>query len=416
MTASAGKRILMLLENNPYSQDIRVKREARALLGAGYRVSVVCPKPPTPTALGEADRGIRLYEYPAPRGGRGVIGYAWEYGYSLLMMYVLTWIAFFREGFDVIHAHNPPDTMFLIAAVFKLFGKKFVFDHHDLSPEMFYVRFGVSPDHWMSRILFLNERLTYRLADHVIATNESYRDIAYERGGLPASRVTIVRNGPSESMQPVDEDPTLRRRAATILGYVGIMGPQDGVDYMLRAIHNLVYTLKYDEVFAVVIGKGDALPELRSLARELGIEDYVWFTEWISYDDLLRYLSTADICLDPDPSNPFNDRCTMIKMTEYMAFGKPIVAFDLPEHRVTAGQAALYAKGNDEMDFARKILELVHDPARRDEMGRIGRERIDTRLAWSFQKQNLLDAYSELFSASRMEVRSQNSRSSVGIE
>lgn len=416
MTASVGKRVLMLLENNPYSQDIRVKREARALVEAGYRVTVICPKPSIPTSLSDADSGVRLYEYPASTGGSGVVSYAWEYGYSLVAMFILTWIAYIREGFDVIHAHNPPDTMFLIAAVFKLLGKKFVFDHHDLSPEMFYVRFGTSPNHWVCRMLFLCEKLTFKLADHVISTNESYRDIAYERGHMSADSVTIVRNGPSESMRPVAQDANLRRRATTVLGYVGIMGPQDGVDYMLRAIHNLVHVLGYHDVFTVIIGKGDALPELRSLARELEIVDHVWFTEWIPYDDLLSYLSTADICLDPDPSNPFNDRCTMIKMTEYMAFGKPIVAFDLPEHRVTAGEAALYAESNDEMDFANKILELVGDPERREVMGKIGRERIDTRLAWSFQKKSLIDAYAKLFSPQYSDVQRHRSGSSVGAK
>lgn len=396
--AFAGNRILMLLENNPYSQDIRVKREARTLTNAGYQVTVICPKPKKgESKFHQIVEGVHLYQFPAPPEGSGFIAYVWEYGYATLMMLLVSLVVLVREGFDVIHAHNPPDTMFVIAAVYKLLGKKFVFDHHDLSPEMYYARFGADAKKSIHWLLLLFEQCTFRLADHVIATNESYKTIAMERGKMAEEAVGIVRNGPDlERFRIVDPDPWLRQKATTILGYVGIMGPQDGIDYLLRSVHNLVYRLNRQDIFCIIMGKGADLVTLQEMATDLGLEEHVWFTGWIPDADLLRYLSTADICLDPDPSNPFNDRCTMIKMTEYMALGKPIVAYDLPEHRFSAGDAAIYAKGNDEMDFATKIAELMDDPERRTKMGRVGIERTTKMLAWSHQEQALLDVYAKV--------------------
>jgi glycosyltransferase involved in cell wall biosynthesis len=394
--ASAGKRVLMLLENNPFSEDIRVKREARALAQAGYQVTVICPRPKQGKFYAEVAPNIRLYQYLAPPDKGGALNYLWEYGYSTFMIFVLSLRVWWGPGFDVIHAHNPPDTMFPIAAFYKLFSKRFVFDHHDLAPEMFFARFGEGSSRLVHGALVLCEKLTCWLADLVIATNESYKRMEMTRGGVPAERIAIVRNGPDERMIMVEPAPEIRQRAGTILGYVGIMGPQDGLDYLLRAVHELVYTLGRADSFCVIIGKGNALDELRAYAEQLRLTQHVWFTGWVSEENLLRYLSAADICLDPDPSNPFNDRCTMIKMMEYMALGKPIVAFDLPEHRVTAQEAAVYAKPNDELDFARHIAALMDDPARRQRMGQVGRTRIESKLAWSYQEQQLLAAYGRL--------------------
>ena len=378
MKASAGS-VLMLLENNPYQSDPRPKREACTLVKAGYRVSVICPRPPG-GKLYEVMDGVRLYQFPAPAAANGLLGYLWEYGYSMVVTFVISLLVFLREGFDVIHAHNPPDTFFLIAAFYKLLGKRFVYDHHDLAPEMYYARFGDGGNRFVYHTLVLLEKLSCRLADCVIVTNESYKAVEMERGQMPAERITIVRNGPDlEGLQPVEPDPALRQRADTILGYVGRMGPQDGVDYLLRALYHLIYDLD---------------------RRELHIEEYVWFTGWIPDEDLIRHLSTADICVDPDPSNPFNDRSTMVKMMEYMALGKPVVAFDLPEHRVTAQDTALYARPNDELDFARQIVVLMDDPERRKRMGQRGRERIETELAWSYQEEHLLEVYEVLSTGS----------------
>jgi glycosyltransferase involved in cell wall biosynthesis len=396
MKPSAGSRVLMLLENNPFQFDNRPKREARALAKAGYRVSVICPRP-LGGKLHEVVDGVQLYQFPAPPDANGFLGYLWEYGYAMGVTFIISLFVFLREGFDIIHAHNPPDTFFLIAAFYKLFGKQFVYDHHDLAPEMYYARFRDGGNRLVYHTLVLLEKATCRLANHVIATNESYKAVEMERGRAPAERITIVRNGPDlERLQPVEPDHTLRQRANTILGYVGSMAPHDGVDYLLGALQHLIYDLDGRDVFCVIIGQGTMLPELKALARKLHIEEYVWFTGFISDKDLIRYLSTADICVDPDPSNPFTDRSTMTKMMEYMALGKPIVAFDLPEHQVTAQDAAVYARPNDELDFARQIATLMDDPERCERMGQIGRERIETELAWLYQEKHLLEAYEAL--------------------
>jgi glycosyltransferase involved in cell wall biosynthesis len=396
MKASAGKCVLMLLENNPYQTDGRVTREARTLVRAGYQVSVICPRSGGGRTQEVVD-GVHLYQFPSPPDSKGFLGYLWEYAYATSAIFALSVVALFREGFDILHAHNPPETFFPIAAFYKLLGKQFVFDHHDLSPEMYRARSRGGGNRLVCYALVLFEKLTCRLADHVIATNESYKTVEMERGRVSAERITVVRNGPDlERLEPVEPDPTLRQRANTILGYVGLMGPQDSVDYLLRALYHLIYDLGRRDVFCVIIGRGVTLPELEALAKSLCLQDHVWFTGWITEEELIRYLSTADICVDPDPSNPFNDRSTMIKLMEYMALGKPIVAFDLPEHRVTAQNAAVYARPNDELDFAQQIASLMDDSDRRKKMGRLGRERVETELDWSHQAEHLLEAYKTL--------------------
>ncbi len=386
----------MLLENNPYPQDSRVRREAQALTQAGHRVSVIAQRGRNQPWQEVVD-GVRVYRFPAPPDGNGFLGYLLEYGQALLSMLVLSLWALVREGFDVIHAHNPPDVMVLIAALYKPLGKRFVFDHHDLSPEMYYARFQGEGNRLVYQALAFFEKLSCRLADRIIATNQSYKAMEMARSGVPEERITIVRNGPDlERLQPVPPDPELRAKAPIILGYVGDMGFHDGLDYLLRALHRLRYDLGRTDFYAVLIGKGDAWEGLQGLRSELELEEHVWFTGRISDEDLVRYLSTADICLDPDPKNPFTDRSTMIKMTEYMALSKPIVAFDLTEHRFTAQEAALYAQPNDELDFARKIAQLMDDPEARARMGAFGRRRIETELAWRYSVPKLLQAYDTL--------------------
>ena len=387
----------MLLENNPYPQDGRVRREATALTEAGYSVSVICP-----AAIGQPLRdsvnGVEVFRYAPPRGGDGLIGYSWEYGYALFWSFWLSLTVAKRSGFDVIHSHNPPDLFFLIAVLYKPFGKRFVFDHHDLSPEMYHARFQGGGNPLVHRVLLACEKLSFKLADLVVATNESYRRIAIERGGVPENRIAVVRNGPEIArFQNAVRDEELRRRAETILGYVGVIGVQDGVDILVRAVGHLVKSLGHTDVLTIIIGDGDALQHVKQVAADEGIEQHFLFTGRI--DDpavLLKYLATTDICIDPDPFNAYNDRCTMIKMTEYMAVGKPIVAFDLTEHRVTAQDAAVYARPNDENDLALKIAELMADPERRREMGRIGKGRIANGLSWPGQAPKLVEAYASL--------------------
>jgi glycosyltransferase involved in cell wall biosynthesis len=386
----------MLLENSRYPQDPRVRREATALVQAGLTVTVISPGA-SDQARVETIYGVTVYRFPMPRRASGPLGYVWEYGYSLIATFLISLWVLMRRGFDVIHAHNPPDLFVFIAGVYKLIGKRFVFDHHDLSPELYAARFRRRSPGAIGRVLVWLEKLSCRVADHVIATNDSYRAVQMTRGRVPAEKITVVRNGPDlERLAPVAEDAGLRSRAGTLIGFVGEMGHQDGVDYLLRALKHLREDLDRNDFHCVLMGTGDARPSLMTEADALGLGSHVWFTGYIPDADMIRYLSTIDIGVDPDPSNPFNDRSTMIKMMEYMAMSKPIVAFDLPEHRVTADGAALYAVPNDELDFARQLASLMDDPARRVAMGVTGRHRVETVLAWPLQAPRLLEAYEKL--------------------
>lgn len=393
MKASAGNRVLMLLENCTYPLDRRVRQEAMTLADAGYQVSVICQRGVN-QPWRENVQGVFVFRYPAPPQAQSSLGYILEYTYSFVAIFVTSLFVWAHRGFDIIHTANPPDTAVLIALFYRLFGKRFVFDHHDLAPEMYLVRSNHQGSRLVYRSLIWLERMSFRFADHVIATNQSYKNVAMQRGHVPEERITVVRNGPAlERLKLVQPDPDLKRRGAVIIGYIGVMGLQDGLDYLLRALQKLLTVLGRDDFFCIIIGKGSALAGLKALATQLGLDQHVWFTGFIPDADVLRYLSTIDIGVDPDPSNSFNDRCTMIKMMEYMALSKPIVAFDLPEHRVTAGEAALYALPNDEMDFARQLAALMDDPERRKRMGEIGRERVENELAWPYQEKHLLDAY-----------------------
>lgn len=395
---SSSPRVLMLLENYAYPQDDRVHREATALTAAGYRVSVICPMAagqPWFEVLG----GVRVYRYRAPKPGNDLWSYLWEYGYSLLSAFVLSIGLWWREGFDVVHAHNPPDAFVFLAGFYKLLGKRSVFDHHDLSPEMYVARFGGRRNTAVYRVLLLLENWSCRLADLVIATNESYKQIEMQRDEVREERIAVVRNGPDlDIFNSVDSDGNRSRKDKTILGYVGTLGFQDGVDYLLRALRHLIYDLGRRDIVCLVIGDGEALPSLKTLSEQAGLCEYVAFCGYIEHAQVPSYLSAVDICVAPEPSNSYNDRSSMIKLTEYMALGKPIVAFDLPEHRFTAQSAALYIRANDEFAFARALDELIDDPVRQQEMGAFGRRRVETALAWDYSALKLVEAYRQLLS------------------
>jgi len=387
-------RILMLLENLPFPQDLRVRREAFALTSAGYRVTVICP-----SGKGQPSReivnGVTVYRYPAPRPAYGFLSYLWEYAYSMAASFLLSLVVFFSGGFDAIHAHNPPDAFVFIAMFYKLFGKRFVYDHHDLSPEMYVARFHGGGQPLVYRALVELEKLSCRVANHVIVTNESYKKIAMERAGVPGMRITIVRNGLelNRALVPVEPDQELRQMGKTIIGYVGVMGVQDGVDYLLRALNYLLRGLGRSDFYCIIVGFGDALEDLMNLARELALEGHVRFTGPIFGEKLRHFLAAADICVDSSPANPYTDRSTMFKMMEYMSLGKPIVAFDLTEHRFTARGAALYVTPNDERAFARALAQLMDDPGRRMALGASGSARIKTQLAWEYSIPKLLSVY-----------------------
>ena len=390
----SSAKVLFLVENNAYPFDVRVRREAHALRDAGYQVTVISPRS-TAQPWSEQIDGIRVYRFPAPPGGVGLLGYAFEFGYATLAMLLLTaWVAM-RKGVDVIHAANPPDTLYIIGAIFKLFGKRFVFDHHDLAPETYLSRFRKPNQNLVYKTLRVLEWCTYAVADIVIATNESYKQMALTRGGKHPDKVFVVRNGPPLSFQPLAPDPDLTRRANYLIGYIGTMGPQDGVDYWLRAIREMVFTLKRRDFLAIIIGSGDALPSLQALVKDLQIEPFVWFTGRITDIEARTCLSTVNVCVHPDPFNPLNDKSTMNKMMEYMALAKPIVAFDLVEARFSAQEAALYARPNDELEFGEKVSWLLDNPDECKRMGDIGRDRVSNYLAWEYSVPNLIRAYGE---------------------
>jgi glycosyltransferase involved in cell wall biosynthesis len=405
MKASSNNRVLMLLENQAYPQDVRVRREANALTAAGYTVSVICPARPGQPSR-EVIKGVRLYRYPEPSGANGFLGYLWEYAYSTGASFALSLIVFLREGFDVIHAHNPPDTFVFVAAFYKMLGKRFVFDHHDLSAEMYQARMPGGGNRMVYHALMLLEKLTCFVADHVIATNESYKRMEMERGGVSEEHITVVRNGIElDCGLSTEPERFLVEKGKIIIGYVGVMGFQDGVDYLLRALHHLIHDLGRTDFYCVLVGTGDMWPKLLELARDLNLDRYVWFTGFVPTAKMQNCMCATDICVAPEPSNPFTDRSTMVKIIHYMSLSKPIVAFDLPEHRFTAGDAAVYVKPNDELAFAKALAELMGDPLRRQALGELGRRRFETDLAWEYSVAKLLEAYQKILPEPRRTVR-----------
>jgi glycosyltransferase involved in cell wall biosynthesis len=412
MTGSLG-RVLMFVENK-FPGDVRVKNEADTLTAAGYSVTVVALRGKSETAMSKVVDKIQVYSIPQvtlftktcinnPKRFQRVwlrvvalMGYLWEYVYFTSACFVVSLYVAMKHGFDVIHAHNPPDTLFLVAAFYKPFGKKFVFDHHDLCPELYQSRYKADKG-ILTTMLGLFEMGSLRLADITIATNESYRAIQIERGPVKPENVFVVRNGPNlrrVAYRPPSD--RLRSMNKCILCYIGALNPQDGVDYLLRSLRDLVYKLNRKDFYCVIMGSGDSLDDLRALSRDLQLDDYVELTGYVSEEDLMRNLSAADICVDPDPSSPLNDVSTWIKIMEYMALGKPIVTYDLKETRWSAQDAALYIKPNDERQFAEGIATLMDRPDLRAQMGEFGRQRIQRDLRWDVVGENLLRAYEKL--------------------
>jgi glycosyltransferase involved in cell wall biosynthesis len=400
MTASTGRahgsRVLIVVENLPVPFDRRVWQEATTLAAAGYRVSIICPTGKGYESRHEVIDGIAVYRHPLPLEARGKLAYPLEYGAALFWQLVLSCRVFASRGFDVIHACNPPDLVFLYAAPFKLlFGTKFLFDQHDLCPELYEANFGRRDA--LYRVLRWVEALTYRLADVVIATNLSYRRIAIERGKVAAERVHVVRSGPSLArLRILPPDDALKRGRRYLVGYVGVIGAHEGIPYLLQAIRHIVVERGRQDVQFGLVGGGPALAEMQRMAEGLGIADYITFTGRVADDELLAMLNTSDVCVNPDEYNEMNDKSTMNKIMEYMALGKPIVQFDLTEGRFSAQDASLYAARNDAVDLAEKILLLLDDPARREAMGRFGRERVLAQFTWEHEVPKLLAAYEAL--------------------
>jgi glycosyltransferase involved in cell wall biosynthesis len=394
----AGKRVLIIVENLPVPFDRRVWQEATTLRDAGAQVCVICP-----TGKGFSERyefldGIHIYRHPLPLDASGALGYIVEYSAALFWETVLAWKIFFRHGFDVVHGCNPPDLIFLVAWQFRLFGKVFIFDHHDINPELYEAKYEKRGFFW--NVMRAVEWITFKSARVVISTNESYREIAETRGGKARDDIFIVRSGPDlRKFHKVDPTPALRKGRRFMVGYVGVMGAQEGVDLLIMSVKHLVEKMGRTDIQFVLVGGGPSLESLKAEAARLNLDDYITFTGRVSDQALLEALSTSDVCVNPDRVNPMNDKSTMNKIIEYMALGKPIVQFEVTEGRRSAGESSLYAKANDPIDFAEKIVQLLEDPDLRAHMGAIGRKRVATELAWPFQVEKLISAYQKALPA-----------------
>ncbi len=390
-------RVLIIVENLPVPFDGRVWSEASTLARNGYEVSVICPKGPGATASFEMLEGIAVYRHWMPAEGRGVLGYVVEYSVALFWEFVLSVKVVATRGFDVIHACNPPDLIFIVGAFHKfLLGKSFIFDQHDVNPELYEAKFGRRGFLW--RVMVLLERITFALSDVSIATNQSYRTVAIERGRMSPDRVFVVRSAPNVSrVRSLPPDPAWKKGRTYLVGYVGVIARQEGLDLLLDSIKHIRGTRNRDDIQFVIVGGGRELDELKKLAMALELDDVVTFTGRVDDATLFTILSTADVCVNPDRPSSMNDKSTMHKIMEYMTLGKPIVQFDLTEGRFSAGEASLYVQNADTAEFGDKILELLEDPARREAMGAFGQKRISGELAWHHASTKLLAAYDKVF-------------------
>lgn len=399
--SNSRDRVLIIVQNLPVPFDRRVWLEATTLTQAGYRVSVICPKAKGFNNGHEVLEDIEIFRYTLPFDPSTKLGFAAEFIWCFLLSSLLSLrVALFGRGFDILHACNPPETYWLLAAFWRPFGKAFLFDHHDLSPEMYRAKF--SGGGMILRGLLWLERRTFRWADVVVTTNQSHKEIAIQRGGKRADDIYVVRSGPQLSrftLYPPDE--SWRRGKRHLLVYLGEICKQDGVDHLIRAIEQLVKRHGYSDFHCVLVGGGPHQPAIRSYADEIGVAEYCTFTGRIPDEDLCRILSSADIAVDPDPKNDWTDKSTMNKIVEYMFFGLPIVCYDLREARVSADEAALYVEANKEDALARGILALAADDAARARMRAFGMERVRKALAWDYSVPPLLAAYEKAGAASR---------------
>ena len=396
---SAGKRkrhILIVVENAPVPFDRRVWQEAKALLDNNYDVTVISPKGINCNATHEYKEGIHIYRHSVPKEKESIISYMKEYFVALSLEFFLCFKLFIRKRFDVIHACNPPDNIFLIGIFHKLFGVKFIFDHHDLAPEQYLAKFGRKDFFYYALQIF--EKLTFKLADVSIATNNSYKETAIQRGGMSPEKVFIVRNGPElDKFRKIPAKKSLKHGKKFLVGYVGTVGKQEGIDFLLEVVRFIVREARREDIHFTCIGGGPALNYLRKLSENMNLTGYINFTGRIPDKDLLEILNTSDICVNPDTPSELNDKSTMIKIMEYMALRKPIVQFDCKEGKFSAQDASLYAKNGSVKDFSEKILTLINNSDMRKKMGDYGYKRIRDELEWKYSVPNLSKAYKSVF-------------------
>jgi glycosyltransferase involved in cell wall biosynthesis len=391
-----GKHILIIVENLPLPFDRRVWQEANTLADAGAKVSVICPQMKGFTKKFETINGIDIYRHPLPVEGSGAWGYLLEYSTALFWEFWLSWKIYFKKRFHVIQGCNPPDLIFIPALLFKILGVKYVFDHHDINPELYIAKYGKKG--FFYKFLITVERLTFRTANFSIATNESYKQIAIERGKMPAHKIRIVRSGPKLdrlTLGPGDEK--YKKGRKFLIGYIGVIGEQEGIDLLLESAKYI--TDNRNDVQFAIVGGGTQLEALKKMAGDMNIEEYVDFYGRVDDKTMVDVLNTADVCVNPDKPTEMNDLSTMNKIMEYMALKKPIVQYDLKEGRYSAREASLYATNTDTTDFAHKIIWLLDHEEERKSMGNYGYNRVINELSWEYESKKLLDFYEGVFAS-----------------
>lgn len=391
------RKVLIIVENLPVPFDTRVWQEATTLAENGYVVSVICPKGKGYDKEYEYMKGVHIHRHDLPTEGNGALGYAREYFIALREEYRLAKKIYKERGFHVIHGCNPPDNIYMVAKRFRKFGVDYVFDHHDICPELYEAKFGKATGLLYKSQLWL-ERQTYKNCVFAFVTNESYKKIAIERGGMKADNVFVLRSGPKlERLKIQPAKPEIKRGKKYMVGYLGVIGQQEGIEYLLQAADYIKNTVRRDDIFWGIVGGGPHLDALREECKRMGLQDIVEFTGRVPDDKMLDYLNTADVCVNSDKYNSMNDKSTMNKILEYMALGKPIVQFELTEGRYSAQNASLYAEPNNAKDMANKIMELLDNPEKRKEMSEFGRKRIVNELSWEHTSKALLEGYDRYF-------------------
>ena len=393
------KKVLIIIENLPVPFDRRVWQEAIALKEEGAEVFIISPKMKNYTKSYECIDGIHIYRHPLPEA-KGKFHYLIEYSLALFWEFFLAWKIYIKNRFHVIHGCNPPDLIFLVALPFKLFGVKYIFDHHDLCPELYEAKYGKKGI--VYKLLLFFERLTFKFADYVIATNLSYKEIAIKRGSVPDYRIAVVRSAPDlERFVNIIKNSNCRNNnyrkgSKYLVGYVGVIGEQEGLDLLMEVANIIKFKYKIDVRFAI-IGSGPYWDEVKRIAKRLKVDDIVDFYGRVSDEKMIEILTQCDVCVNPDKPCKLNELSTMNKIMEYMALKKPIVQFDLKEGKFSAQKASLYAKKGDVEDFARKILLLLENEKLRKEMGEYGYRRLVNELNWDIQKKELIELYRKAF-------------------
>lgn len=389
------KHILFIVENSTVPLDLRVWREALTLKDKGYEVSVIGPKKGDYTKNYEIMSGIEIYRHPMPYEASDKIGFVLEYFNAIIYELYLSVKIFLKKPFHYIHAANPPDNIFIIALFFKLFGVKYVFDHHDICPELYYANFNRKDFLYKSLLLF--EKFSFKVANLVISTNESYKKIAIKRGHKNEEEVYVVRNGPDLlKKENIYKKYEYKTEFNHLVAYIGVIGPQERIDILLRAAYYIINKKGISDIKFVIIGPGPSLEKMTQLSKDLSLNKNVEFTGYIPNPDFYNILAAADICVNPELKNEYTDKSTMIKTMEYMFVGKPIVQFETTEGKASAGSAAINVTNNDETRFAETIIELIQDKAKIKKMGDVGKERIHDMLSWNKQEINLKNAYEYL--------------------